>query len=71
LRLRDLTGDAKKITEAAQREFQIRICTQYAFPEDDDEMVDEWVKECWNNACKQREVSLPMNDGHFTLVSYL
>ena len=45
----------------AQEEFQVRVCTEYGFPEEIGDLVQEWAKECWSNACARLE--------HFTMMT--
>lgn len=56
----DYTGIDKVILEVAQTEFQIRVSTEYAYPEERNEDARTWAKECWKNACTQTDESLSM-----------
>ncbi|KIJ55986.1 hypothetical protein M422DRAFT_40881 [Sphaerobolus stellatus SS14] len=58
-RLRDCEGIKRRILIMAQTEFQVRICTSYAFPEEFGDRMHEWANNCWDNACERNEVSLP------------
>jgi hypothetical protein len=69
-RIRDFSGLEHRIVELAIEEFQVYVCTKYAFPEDLEDL-DEWVNNCWNNACERQESSLKLSTTHAKLVCAL
>ncbi|KIJ50247.1 hypothetical protein M422DRAFT_44409 [Sphaerobolus stellatus SS14] len=52
----------------AQDEFQVRVCTEYAFPEDFDSVMEECATETWENACERKGVSMPLTDDLMSLI---
>ncbi|KIJ50667.1 hypothetical protein M422DRAFT_245303 [Sphaerobolus stellatus SS14] len=52
--------DEKEVTGKAIEEFQVRVCTEYAFPEGNPSELKLMALKCWENACAHYEMDIPM-----------
>ncbi|KAF8493129.1 hypothetical protein JB92DRAFT_3100223 [Gautieria morchelliformis] len=55
-RASDYEGLEQGVLKLAQAEFQVRVCMQYAFPEEQDVDIETWAMACWDNACEHKAV---------------
>jgi hypothetical protein len=67
-RQQDYEGSERAIIRLATEEFQVRVCTEYAFPEDMGDKMVEWVKDSWENACEGQESTLTLTHDHIKMV---
>jgi hypothetical protein len=66
---RDYEGLVYSILIIAIREFEVRICVQDAFPEDEE--MEMWAEDCWTNACECKGKSYALTTRLRGLVSFL
>lgn len=67
---RDCLAMEWKALKMAQDEFQVWICTEYAFPEEMDDTLWEWATDFWKNACKHMELLFPLTHDILSLVYF-
>ncbi|KAF8508174.1 hypothetical protein JB92DRAFT_3121178 [Gautieria morchelliformis] len=67
-RASDYEGLEQGVLKLAQAEFQVRVCTEYAFPEEQDVDVETWATACWDNACEHKAVKYEMSAAHTRLI---
>ena len=67
----DYDEATQKLIELAIAEFQVRVSTQYAYPEDHHNDLTTWVEECWANACNHQRSSMKLMGSLKRLVSLL
>jgi hypothetical protein len=66
---RDYEGLVYSILVMAIREFEVSICVQDAFPEDEE--MEMWAEDCWKNACERKGKSYALTTRLRGLVSFL
>jgi hypothetical protein len=70
-RAADYDDITQRVLELAIGEFQVRVCTNYAFPEGDPNRLDTWAKECWVNACEHQAQAITLTACLKRLVSLM
>ncbi|KAF8496307.1 hypothetical protein JB92DRAFT_2834625 [Gautieria morchelliformis] len=63
----DYEGLEQSVLKLAQAEFQVRVCIEYTFPEEQDVDIDTWAMACWDNACEHKAVKYEMSATHTSL----
>ncbi|KAF8508327.1 hypothetical protein JB92DRAFT_3120984 [Gautieria morchelliformis] len=67
-RASDYEGLEQGVLKLAQAEFQVRVCMEYVFPEEQDVDVETWAMACWDNACEHKAVKYEMSAAHTCLI---